>query len=232
MSFDFAIDKPDPREGKRYYFQTTAIRWVMTPIVRSLFWLFASIHSHGAENIPKSGPVILAANHLSNFDVIPIQIVALPRSIFYIGKEELFRNPVLDFFLRQFGAFPVYRGARDEWAFNHARQVLERGQILGIFPEGKRSKDKSGLRPAKSGAARLALGENCPIVPVAVDGTQELLDHFPRRSQVRIIVGKPLYPRPGETQLALTDRLMFTLANMLPPESRGVYARRPPGFCQ
>jgi 1-acyl-sn-glycerol-3-phosphate acyltransferase len=127
------------------------------------------------------------------------------------------------------GSFPVERGTHDEWAINHALKVLEHGQVLGIFPEGKRNKGL-GLRPAKTGAARLALAANCPIVPLAVDGTQRLFHRFPRRTRVRATLGDPVYPQANETALALTDRMMFTLAGLLPPKQRGVYAQHPPGF--
>jgi 1-acyl-sn-glycerol-3-phosphate acyltransferase len=135
----------------------------------------------------------------------------------------------MDAFLRQLGAFPVKRGERDEWALNHAREVLDKGQVLAMFPEGTRSQGR-GLRPAKTGAARFALDANCPILPVAVSGTEKMLEQFPKRSQVVIQVGEPIYPQEGENALALTDRLMFTLAEMLPVELRGVYAEHPTGF--
>jgi 1-acyl-sn-glycerol-3-phosphate acyltransferase len=107
--------------------------------------------------------------------------------------------------------------------------VLELGLVLGIFPEGKRSKGH-GLQPAKTGAARLAIGACCPILPVAIQGTQTILRRFPHRERVTVQVGLPLYPLPGETVLALTDRMMFTLAALLPPGERGAYSEHPPNF--
>jgi 1-acyl-sn-glycerol-3-phosphate acyltransferase len=135
----------------------------------------------------------------------------------------------MDWLLRQLGGFPVYRGERDQWAIRHAQKVLGRGRVLGIFPEGKRSKGK-GLHAAKTGAAHLARGANCPIVPVAVHGTHLIARRFPRRSQVFIHIGKPIYPQEDESPLELIDRIMFSLADMLPAELRGIYASRPPGF--
>jgi 1-acyl-sn-glycerol-3-phosphate acyltransferase len=146
-----------------------------------------------------------------------------------MAKAELHRNPLLDTLLRPLGSFPVERGTGDEWAFQHAQRVLEHGQVLGIFPEGKRNKGL-GLHPAKTGAARMALAAHCPILPLAVDGTQRMFHRFPRRTRVRVTLGAPLYPQPGETVLALTDRMMFSLAGMLPPKQRGVYAQHPQGF--
>ena len=88
-----------------------------------------------------------------------------------MGKAELFKHPALDWLLRQLGGFPVNRGAHDEWAMQHARGVLEHGQVLGIFPEGRRNRG-SGLQQAKTGAARLAIEAGCQIVPVALQGTE------------------------------------------------------------
>lgn len=219
----------DPRLRKAYYTQMTSFRRVATPLVLGAFELFANIQIFGANKMPASGPVVLAANHLTNFDVLPLQMAAMPRPIFYMGKEELFRNPVSDWALRQMGGFPVYRGAGDDWAMAHAEKVLAQGQVLGIFPEGKRSHGK-GLASAKTGAARLALQAGCPIVPVGVEGTQRMFRSYTKRTPVEIRVGDPIYARPGESPLSLTDRVMFAMAELLPPEMRGVYAVRPKGF--
>jgi 1-acyl-sn-glycerol-3-phosphate acyltransferase len=225
---DFIVTRADPREKKKYYLEATPLRRVLTPVIKAIFSLIADCQVSGVERFPKSGPVVLAANHLTNFDVFPMQF-ALPRPIFYMGKEELFRNPIQDWLLRQLGGFPVYRGASDDWALRHARKVLEHGQVLGIFPEGKRSQGK-GLHPAKSGAARFAIEAQCPLVPLAIYGPEFLFRNFPRRTKVSLTIGFPIYPKPDESPLALTDRLMFALAGMLPIHARGVYAQHPRGF--
>lgn len=228
MDEELSSETVDSRDLKKYYMRPTPIRLVVVPTLKEIFSLFGAIRSSGGEKLPSDGPAIVAANHLTNFDVFPLQF-ALPRPLFYMGKEELFRNPAMDWLLRQLGAFPVYRGARDEWAMRHAVKLLEQGNVLGIFPEGHRSKG-GGLMPAKTGAARLAQTVQCPLVPVAVYGTQDIFRHFPHRTAVQITVGDPIYPKSGDTNLDLTDRLMFALASMLPPDSRGVYQVRPPGF--
>jgi 1-acyl-sn-glycerol-3-phosphate acyltransferase len=218
----------DPRDSKKYYMDRTPIRWVVESTVEGIFSLFSVIRASGVEKLPSDGPVIVAANHITNFDVFPLQFVLL-RPLFFMGKEELFRNPAMDWLLRQLGAFPVYRGARDEWAMRHAEKLLAQGKALGIFPEGTRSKGL-GLSSAKTGAARLAKTAQCPIVPVAIYGTQVIFRHFPHRSVVTITVGDPIYPKSSDTSLDLTDQLMFAMAGMLPVEYRGVYQIRPPGF--
>lgn len=218
----------DRRDQKHYYFSNTVTRRIITALARLVFSLFARLDVHGLENLPAQGGVVLAANHMTNFDVFPLQFV-LPRLIFFMGKEELFRHPLMDAVLRRLGGFPVVRGAHDEWAIRHAQQILERGLVLGLFPEGKRNLGK-GLAPAKTGAARLAISTGCPIVPVAIDGTQRLFKRFPGRVTVTFTLGRPIYPMQAESTLELTDALMFTIAGMLPADLRGAYARRPEGF--
>jgi 1-acyl-sn-glycerol-3-phosphate acyltransferase len=111
----------------------------------------------------------------------------------------------------------------------HAAKVLKHGLPLGMFPEGTRSKGR-GLAVAKTGTARLAIEANCPILPMAVTGSDQFFKRFPHRARVQITILPPLMPNPGENPLALTDRLMFTLAQGLPEAMRGVYAEAPEGF--
>ena len=218
----------DPRDQKTYYFAMTPLRRVVTPTIRAGFWTIARLKPEGIENLPRRGAVILAANHLTSYDVIPLQL-CLPRPIFFMGKAELFRPGLLDAGLRRMGGFPVHRGAQDEWALKHAERVLQHGQVLGMFPEGTRSKGR-GLKPAKSGIARLAIASSSPIVPAAIHGTQYMFRHFPQRTPVRIALGEPIYAERGETAIGLTERVMFALAELLPPEQRGAYRQRPAGF--
>lgn len=216
----------DPRDRKKFVFTNTPLRRVVTGILTALFRLLMDLQVEGLEHFPMDGPVIVAANHVTNFDVFPLQI-ALPRPLFFMGKAELFRNPLLDMLFRNMGAFPVYRGEKDAWAMRHARRVLEHGAVLGMFPEGTRSKGR-GLNVGKSGAARLAIESGAPIIPVAIIGSERFFKHFPRRARVQVKILPPLLPYPGETPLALTERLMYTLAEALPPEMRGVYAEKLP----
>lgn len=228
MALHAQINPDDPRINKRFYLENTLLRRVLTAILRGVFHLFSVIEVSGAEHLPKIGGVVLAANHLTNFDVFPMQFV-LPRLIFFMGKAELFTNPLLDPIFRRLGGFPVNRGERDEWAFQHALKVLQHGQLLGIFPEGKRSLGH-GLRTAKTGVARFALLTGVPIVPVGVVGTDQMFKRFPQRTRIKIVVGAPIYPIADDSPIELTDQVMFALADLLPPRLRGVYAQRPDRF--
>jgi len=217
----------DPRDRKKYSLEETTFRRFLVWSIRNLFHAIMVMKVEGLENFPLGGAVIVAANHNTNFDVFPAQL-SLPRSIFFMGKAELFKTP-LEPFLRNLGAFPVNRGEKDEWAIRYARKVLAHGQTLGMFPEGTRSKGR-GLNVAKTGAARMAIELNCPIIPMAVIGSDQFFKRFPRRSHVTVKLLPPILPNPHDTPLSLTDRLMFALAAGLPEEMRGVYAKAPRGF--
>ena len=217
----------DPRDSKKYYIEETATRRFLIWLARGLFRTAMVMQVSGREHFPLDGAVIVAANHVNNLDVFPMQF-SLPRAICFMGKAELFHTP-LDPILRVLCAFPVYRSEKDEWAVRHAAKVLAHGQTLGMFPEGKRSKGR-GLGVAKTGTARLAIEANCPIVPMTVVGTDRFFKGFARRACVTVTLLPPILPKPGETPLALTDRLMFTIAGGLPEAMRGVYAEVPRGF--
>lgn len=226
--FDPTLSKPDPRERKIYYLADTPQRRALIAFVRSFFVPFLKMEVRGVENLPREGAVILAANHVTNFDVFPMQF-AIPRAIFFMGKAQLFRNPILDVLIRNLSGFPVNRGEKDPWAMYHALKVLRHGQVLGMFPEGRRSKGR-GLGVAKTGTARLAIEAGCPIVPMTVVGSDRFFKSFPRRTRVRVTLLPPLLAVRDENPLAFTDRLMFTLAQALPEEMRGVYSAMPKGF--
>lgn len=218
----------DPRDRQQYSFQVTLFRRLLVKVLRLLFRLLMKLDVQGIENFPLDGSVIVASNHVTNFDVFPMQF-SLPRPIFYMAKSELFKFPPIAMALRNLGAFPVYRGEKDAWAIRHARKILENGQTLGMFPEGTRNKGR-GLGVAKTGTARMAIETGSLIIPMVVIGTDKLFKRFPRRESVNIIFLPALIPISGETPLSLTDRLMFSIAAALPEDMRGVYAEIPRGF--
>jgi 1-acyl-sn-glycerol-3-phosphate acyltransferase len=218
----------DPRDQKNFAFHASLFRKSLIAMLRQIFRLFMKLDVSGLEHFRPDGPLVIACNHVTNFDVFPMQF-SLPRPIFFMAKAELFKFPLMDVALRNLGAFPVYRGEKDGWAMRHARKVLEHGQTLGMFPEGTRNKGK-GLGLAKTGTARMAIDNNCPIIPMVVTGTDGFFKRFPQRANVTVKLLPPLLPHPGETPLSLTDRLMFSMAAALPEDMRGVYTEIPKGF--
>jgi 1-acyl-sn-glycerol-3-phosphate acyltransferase len=101
--------------------------------------IILGLKSEGIHNLPKKGPIIVVANHVSNWDPLLVA-VAMPRPIHFMAKAELYRNPLIARFLKGLNTIPVKRGAADRTAIHQALQILKEEKILGIFPEGTRNK--------------------------------------------------------------------------------------------
>src|SRR5262245_21095827 len=165
-------------------------------VVGALVPLVAKLRTEGLENIPKDGPAILASDHISWFD-IPLVSVRVPRITHYMAKIELFGIPVLGGILRLLGAFPVRRGEGDREALRTAQRVLQEGNLVVIFPEGHRS--GGHLIEGKSGVALIALRAGVPVIPVAVFGTERILNGFrigPFAPRATVRYGKPFRLQP------------------------------------
>ncbi|MBR3457388.1 MAG: 1-acyl-sn-glycerol-3-phosphate acyltransferase [Selenomonadaceae bacterium] len=154
------------------------------------FKIFFRARVLGAENLPAEGPVILAANHLSNWDP-PFLACFLPRPVSYMAKIELFKNPVFAAAIRSCHAFPVKRGAADRGAIKTAMQVLKEERVLGVFPEGTRSRTGK-MQKAEAGVALIASMSDAPVVPAAILGTNEIFSKGRRFPKLTIAYGKPM----------------------------------------
>lgn len=157
---------------------------VFRAFFRFIYKFFFRWHVIGADNIPKEGPVILCANHISLWDP-PLLGSGIERQVHFMAKEELFRIPVISFLLTKFGALPVKRGAGDRGAIRATLKLLEDGKIFGIFPEGTRSKTGE-LGPGLSGVAMFGLKSEAAVIPVAIIGPYRLF------KPVTIIYGTPI----------------------------------------
>ncbi|MED4581435.1 lysophospholipid acyltransferase family protein [Brevibacillus choshinensis] len=138
----------------------------------------------GREHIPKEGPVILCANHISLWDP-PLLGSGIERMVNFMAKEELFRIPVIGFLITKFGAFPVKRGAGDRAAIRTTLKLLEEGKIFGIFPEGTRSKTGE-VGEGMPGVAMFALKSQALVIPVAIIGPYRLF------RPIKIVYGEPI----------------------------------------
>jgi glycerol-3-phosphate dehydrogenase (NAD(P)+) len=185
-------------------------------IVRIVFttfaWIYLRLQRMGREHIPAEGPVILAANHRSFFDPFVVGTMTR-RPIYYVAKKELFGySRVLSWVLNALGAFPVDRGASDQETIETSRQILNRGDILLMFPEGTRTRPGALGKP-KRGVGRLALETGAPVVPIAIIGTEDIRRGWRiRPRKVRIRAGRPLnFPKIDNASPALagavTDRI-------------------------
>jgi 1-acyl-sn-glycerol-3-phosphate acyltransferase len=167
----------------------------LQPLAKSLFGrtliAYQRLEVIGQECVPATGPAVMAANHRSNWDV-PIHVVASPRPIKFVAKKELFLGPVVAGFWHRMGGFPVRRELADLRAIDRALAVLEAGELLGIYPEGRRSKRGDQMLPFLQGAAWLALLTGAPIVPSGIVGTGPARTAADRRRRVRVTFGLPI----------------------------------------
>ncbi|MEW6034223.1 MAG: lysophospholipid acyltransferase family protein [Chloroflexota bacterium] len=203
-------------------------------IVKLGFMLLTRTRVVGGENIPRQGPAIMACNHLSMSDP-PLLVACLPRKLTFVGKVELWRNPVLGALADWYGAFPVDRRTTDTGALRRSLQVLKEGGALVVFPEGTRSLE-ARLLPGQPGAALVALRSGAPVLPVAITGTTGAgLNWVWRRPRVTVSIGRPFTlskakGKPLTGQLApATEAIMRSIAALLPPQHRGAYGEEDRG---
>jgi glycerol-3-phosphate dehydrogenase (NAD(P)+) len=189
--------------------------WLVRAVLLPFFLVYFRLQRIGAEHIPRSGPLLLAANHRSFLD--PFVIGSLTRRpVYYVAKRELFARRWQAWLLNALGAFPIDRGAGDVDAMATARAILARGDCVVIFPEGTRV--RSGpLGPPRRGIGRLALETGARVVPVALTGTEEVRRGWRiRPRKVRIRCGAPLgFPRAEAPSPALaaavTERIWICI---------------------
>ena len=212
---------------------TPVLYWIVARLLRYLLLpLYARITVSGLENVPATGPLIIAANHLNDGDPL-ILSSRLPRRIVFLAKAELFDVPFFGRLLRVYGALPVRRREADLSALRQADATLKRGLALGIFPEGRSSTHAARLSEAWPGAAIVALRAQAPILPVAITGSQALqwpsvFLRLGRRSDVSVRIGELFFlPKADRLNAAAartgTQLVMAKIAALLPEAYRGYY---------
>ena len=136
----------------------------------------------GRENIPEEGPVVVMSNHISMLDP-PLIGSFMPRKISFMAKKELFKNPIIAWFLGALGAFPVKRGTGDRKALKKSLRILRDGKVLGLFPEGTRYPEGE-LGEPHTGSIMIAIMGEAPIVPVGIKNIK-------KKGRVTINIGEP-----------------------------------------
>ena len=188
--------------------------------------LTLKIEIRGLDNIPRSGALIVTANHIGWVDP-PLLRWAIGRRIRYMAKIELFTWTISGLAVRLFDAFPVRRGGSDRIALRRALRLLESGEVLGMFPEGTRSRNLK-LAKGHPGIAMVALRSGAPILPVGIVGTNRMLkwpDLILRNRRVIFNVGEPfVLSRDDGSYQDATRSIMLKIAKLLPSEMRGYYA--------
>jgi 1-acyl-sn-glycerol-3-phosphate acyltransferase len=217
--------RDDGKRSLRYH----AISLICRTVLRGFFG--RSLRLDSAAKFPTEGPLLVVSNHLSNIDPFLFGGYA-PGALFCITKRELFSNPISSWIMGGCNCFPVDRGAADRQAVRTALDVLvsRKGRLL-IFLEGTRSATP-GMRRAEAGVGFLARRSGASVLPVAIWGTEAALGRgrkLPTRVPIRVRYG-PVFKlperAPGERRddQAMADLIGTRIAELLPPEYRGVYA--------
>ena len=180
-------------------------------VVLGLCSLAFRVRVTGAENVPPSGAYIVAPSHRSIFDV-PFSAYITNRSVRFLAKEELFRNPLLNWLFTKLGAVKVERGTADRGALRVLEAALREGSPVALFPEGTRASGPD-IAPLFDGAAYLAVKLGVPIVPVGVGGSEHILAKgkiLPRLHRVAVVVGTPIDPPAIEGRVRRTAATRMT----------------------
>ncbi len=203
-------------------------------LARLIVRLLTRTTVHGLQNLPPRGPALIVINHLGDADT-PVVLSVLSRAPEALGKLELiYEFPALGRLMDWYGTIWIHRGRVDRRALDCAFRALADGRLLIIAPEGRYSLT-DGLERGGSGAAFVALKTGVPVIPVVLTGTRNSQVYLSlrrlHRPIITLTVGPPihLHPEAGADSRAIksaTDQIMRTLAAMLPPDSRGVYAER------
>ena len=194
--------------------RSAQLAWLVgRPIFAGLVKTLAPLRVYGTERIPREGPLVLCFNHFSWLD--PWAIGAkIPRTVYYVAKQEAHDTPVMGWFIRLFGTQAVRRGESDREAIRVMREIVRRGDALGMFPEGTRQKREPG--PVRSGAAMIAVQEQVPVICGAIHGTQDW--RFGNFHPVSVAFGEPFtvdgHPRNSQGYRAAAEDIRAELRRL------------------
>ncbi len=215
-------------------FRIRLTRTLMRPVFRGIFHLISHIHITGVENVPQRGAYLIAINHVSLYEA-PFVLAFWPIAPEAAGAAEVWERPGQSTLARLYGGIPVHRAEFDRRLLETMQAVLRSGRPLLIAPEGGRS-HTPGMRRALPGVAYILDKTRVPVVPVGIVGsTDDFLQRGLRleRPKLEMHIGQPLQFPPiegkGESRRAAlqrnVDHIMMQIADLLPQEYRGVYAR-------
>jgi 1-acyl-sn-glycerol-3-phosphate acyltransferase len=178
-----------------YTFAKSLVWNVLNPIYR--------FDIRGIEKFPKTGGVLICANHIHALDP-PVVGITAPRDVHFMAKEELFSAPLLKTILPKVHAFPVKRGMSDRDALRKAIALLKNGDVMGLFPEGTRSKNGE-LGKGFSGAGFFALKGDADVVPCAIIGSYKAF------KRVKVVYGEPIVMQPYRDRKATADEVTLVI---------------------
>jgi len=189
--------------------------------------------AEGFAKMPETGPLIVATNHINNLEILVLRKYLGSRRVIGLAKAEAWENRVFGWLLDVWEAIPIRRGENDIAALRRSVSVLKEGRILGLAPEGTRSRD-GRLQKGHTGAVTIALKSGAPVLPMAYWGGEKFGEYVRRlrRTPFHIAVGKPLRILTEGVRVTsairqqIIDEIMTEIAKLLPPAYRGVYANR------
>jgi 1-acyl-sn-glycerol-3-phosphate acyltransferase len=193
---------------------------VMIAVTSRLYW---RLSFEGRENIPAAGAFVLAPVHRSFVDFALVSGVT-KRRMRYMGKDSLWKVPVLRNLISALGAFPVHRGAADREALRRSIEVIEGGEPLVLFPEGTRRFGPT-IEHLFDGGAYVATRAGVPLVPVGIGGSERAMQkgkRLPRPVKIHIVVGEPLYP-PSSSAPRASRRAVRELTEQLHVELQRLF---------
>lgn len=205
---------------------------IASAMVKAWLKVFTRWEVRGKKNVPLNEPLIVVANHVHLLDP-PLLVLSLPRWISFMAKEELFHSWFLGPIVRWAQAFPAYNKGTVRYKremLKRAEETLENGFVLGMFPEGTRSRGGQ-LLPGHPGSVIIALKNDVSILPVGIIGTEKLkgLGWLWQRPQITVNIGQPFRlpsvdGKMSKAKMKLrTELIMREIAALLPPEHRGAY---------
>jgi 1-acyl-sn-glycerol-3-phosphate acyltransferase len=202
---------------------------VLHVVIGFLLRILSDVQVEGLEHVPGSGPYLLVTNHLHWLDA-PTIMVAFPYRAHVFAAEKWAVNPILGPLFRSLDAIFVQRGEVDRQALRRALALLRGGGVLGVAPEGTRSRT-GAMQRGRSGAAFLAFSANVRVVPLVITGQEKVFPSLRRfhRGHIRVVFGPAFRPpvvegKASSAQIhAFAEEIMYRMAAMLPPEYRGVY---------
>lgn len=202
--------------------------WSATYLLRAVLVVVGRWKVTGRENVPESGPLIVVSNHRNNADPPILAAGVARRRIRFMAKIQLFKYP-FGAVTRLYGAFAVRRFEADMAALLNAERILKAGGVIGMFPEGTRSRTGALGKP-HPGTALIALRSGATVLPCGVVGTEQLGNplNLLRKPRISIRIGKPIavesVRRPSEAQVSeLTERIFDQIRALLPAEYLAAY---------
>ncbi|MBE9524020.1 MAG: 1-acyl-sn-glycerol-3-phosphate acyltransferase [Chloroflexi bacterium] len=204
---------------------------IANAIIKAISGIICRIDADQLKNVPHHGPMIIITNHINFLEAPILYTLLMPRPMTAFGKLETWNGAFMAWLFNLWGIIPIKRGEPDRKALRAGLAALKNGQFLGIAPEGTRSNDGQLLK-GQSGVVMMALLSGAPLIPIVHYGSEKYRYNLKRfkRTDVKIIVGKPFTLNPGDQKVTralreqMTTDIMVQMAKLLPPAYRGEYS--------